>query len=401
MTRARDLARVINPTNFTVDNTNSRVGLGSTAPTAKLNVTGIVSATAFYGDGSNLEGVASAGLGTALADEGANAVIYYTDKVLGVEANTTVDVPDASSSNVAYTQYEEVSVSSGVDFIIADGDDFVPDILGISSDVQTPGLLSGGGGRVRADNYTDKAGTGAPTFNAGLNVVGLVSATSFSGDGTGLTGVASTDNIITGTAATFTGGINANSINVTGLSTFVGFVAFTTSISVGGTITYEDVTNVDSVGLITARSGIKFGAAGVGGTITATGQAEFAGVVTATSYHGDGSNLTGISVGLTTEALVTSGIVTTLNLSKQDHKVTATGICTITVTGGTEADSHTVRIINSGIATVGFSTFFLFPSGAAPSLPTADGAISLISFTVNRVGAGGTQLLAGASVNYS
>ena len=401
MTRARDLARVINPTNFTVDTSNSRVGLGSTAPTAKLNVTGIVSATAFYGDGSNLEGVASAGLGTAVEEDSTDggAQIYFTDTVLAISGDVTVNPPD--SSNIAYTQYQEISVDSGADFIIGDGDDFIPDILGISSDVQTPGLLSGGGGRVRADNYTDKAGTGAPTFNAGLNVVGLVSATSFSGDGTGLTGVASTDNIITGTAATFTGGINANSINVTGLSTFVGFVAFTTSISVGGTITYEDVTNVDSVGLITARSGIKFGAAGVGGTITATGQAEFAGVVTATSYHGDGSNLTGIEAGITTEALVTSGIVTTLNLSKQDHKVTATGICTITVTGGTEADSHTVRIINSGIATVGFSTYFLFPSGSAPSLPTADGAISLISFTVNRVGAGGTQLLAGASVNYS
>ena len=404
MTRARDLARVINPTNFTVDNTNSRVGLGSTAPTAKLNVAGIISATQFFGDGSNLEGVASAGLGTALADEGANAVIYYTDKVLGVEANTTVDVPDASSSNVAYTQYEEVSVSSGVDFIIADGDDFVPDILGISSDVQTPGLLSGGGGRVRADNYTDKAGTGAPTFNAGLNVVGLVSATSFSGDGTGLTGVASTDNIITGTAATFTGGINANSINVTGLSTFVGFVAFTTSISVGGTITYEDVTNVDSVGLITARSGIEFGTSGVGGTITAAGQAEFTGVVTATSFHGDGSNLTGIAVGLNTEAGTASGIVTHVRLSSaQDHKITATGFTTITSSGsGTEGESHTIRIVNSGIATVGFSTYFLFPSGSAPSLPTADGAISLISFTVHdSVGAGCTQLLAGASVNYS
>ena len=404
MTRARDLARVINPTNFTVDNTNSRIGLGSTAPTAKLNVAGIISATQFFGDGSNLEGVASAGLGTALADEGANAVIYYTDKVLGVEANTTVDVPDASSSNVAYTQYEEVSVSSGIDFIIADGDDFVPDILGISSDVQTPGLLSGGGGRVRADNYTDKAGTGAPTFNAGLNVVGLVSATSFSGDGTGLTGVASTDNIITGTAATFTGGINANSINVTGLSTFVGFVAFTTSISVGGTITYEDVTNVDSVGLITARSGIEFGTSGVGGTITAAGQAEFTGVVTATSFHGDGSNLTGIAVGLNTEAGTASGIVTHVRLSSaQDHKITATGFTTITSSGsGTEGESHTIRIVNSGIATVGFSTYFLFPSGSAPSLPTADGAISLISFTVHdSVGAGCTQLLAGASVNYS
>ena len=398
MTRARDLARVINPTNFTVDAVNSRVGLGSENPTAKLNVSGIVSATSFYGDGSNLEGVASAGLGTALADEGANAVIYYTDKVLGVEANTTVDVPDASSSNVAYTQYEEVSVSSGIDFIIADGDDFVPDILGISSDVQTPGLLSGGGGRVRADNYTDKAGTGAPTFNAGLNVVGLVSATSFSGDGTGLTGVASTDNIITGTAATFTGGINANSINVTGLSTFVGFVAFTTSISVGGTITYEDVTNVDSIGVITARSGIKFAGVQVG-----TGQSFGANGPTAV-YYGDGSNLTGIAVGLNTEAGTASGIVTHVRLSSaQDHKITATGITTITSSGsGTEGESHTIRIVNSGIATVGFSTYFLFPSGAAPTLPTADGAISLISFTVHdSVGAGCTQLLAGASVNYS
>ena len=81
--------------------------------------------------------------------------------------------------------------------------------------------------------------------------------------------------------------------------------------------------------------------------------------------------------------------------------MTASGITTITVSGGTEADSHTVRIINSGITTVGFSTYFLFPSGSAPSLPTANGAISLISFTVNRVGAGGTQLLAGASVNFS
>ena len=398
MTRARDLSRLTNPTNFTVDAVNSRVGLGSENPTAKLNVSGIVSATSFYGDGSNLEGVASAGLGTALADEGANAVIYYTDKVLGVEANTTVDVPDASSSNVAYTQYEEVSVSSGIDFIIADGDDFVPDILGISSDVQTPGLLSGGGGRVRADNYTNKAGTGAPTFNAGLNVVGLVSATSFSGDGTGLTGVASTDNIITGTAATFTGGIVADQSDVS-VRNLTGVAATFT-----GVLTYEDVTNVDSVGIVTARGGVEFGASGVGGTITATGQAEFAGVVTATSYHGDGSNLTGIAVGLNTEAGTASGIVTHVRLSSaQDHKITATGFTTITSSGsGTEGESHTIRIVNSGIATVGFSTYFLFPSGAAPSLPTADGAISLISFTVHdSVGAGCTQLLAGASVNYS
>ena len=127
-----------------------------------------------------------------------------------------------------------------------------------------------------------------------------------------------------------------------------------------------------------------------------------AGVCTAAEFHGDGSALTGIEVGITTAAAVVSGIVTTLDLSSaQDHKLTVSGITTITCSGGSEGDSHTVRIINSGITTVGFSTFFLFPSGADPSMPTADGAISLISFTVNRVGAGGTQLLAGAALNYS
>ena len=106
--------------------------------------------------------------------------------------------------------------------------------------------------------------------------------------------------------------------------------------------------------------------------------------------------------GLTTAAHVANNAVVTLDLTAAvDHKVTATGICTITCTGGTEAQSHTIRIINSGSATVGFSTYFLFPSGNAPVLPSTDGAINLISFTVNRVGAAGTQLLAGASLNFS
>ena len=72
--------------------------------------------------------------------------------------------------------------------------------------------------------------------------------------------------------------------------------------------------------------------------------------------------------------------------------------------GGSEGNSHTLRIHNSGITTVGFSTYFLFPSGSLPNLPTADGTISLISFTVHRqAGAVGlaTVLLSGASVNFS
>ena len=226
--------------------------------------------------------------------------------------------------------------------------------------------------KVRADNISNRANDGAPalTFGAEIPV------------GYGITG--------------------AGGINVGGAATISG------NLTVGGVLTYDDVTNVDSLGIVTARSGVELGAAGVGGTFSATGFGSLegglnvAGVVTATSFSGDGSALTGIAVGLNTAAASVSGILTTLDLSSaQDHKLTVSGISTITVKGGTEGDSHTVRIINSGITTVGFSTFFLFPSGADPSMPTADGAISLISFTVNRVGAGGTQLLAGAALNYS
>ena len=114
-----------------------------------------------------------------------------------------------------------------------------------------------------------------------------------------------------------------------------------------------------------------------------------------------GANLLGISVGITTEALVkTNGQTATLDLSKDDHKVTATGTVTIDTTGGTEADSHTLRIVNNGTATINFSNKFLFPSGGTPNLPTASGAISLISFTVHQT-TGTVKLLAGASVNFS
>lgn len=69
---------------------------------------------------------------------------------------------------------------------------------------------------------------------------------------------------------------------------------FSGNVSVGGTLTYEDVTNVDSIGVVTARSGIKFGLAGVGGTVTADGHAEFVGVCTASSFNGGDGDFTGI-----------------------------------------------------------------------------------------------------------
>ena len=290
--------------------------------------------------------------------------------------------------------------------------------------------------QINVDTIRSRTGT-APQLDKGAEVTvgyGITGA-----GGINISGVVTCGGV-TATGLSGTPDITVNNVTA-GFGTFTEFVAFSTSISVGGTITYEDTTNVDAVGLITARSGIEFGASGVGGTITGTGQAEFAGVVTATSFSGSGANLTGvisgieieqagssvgtaltivnfnsgatitasgagatvtISAGIQTNAGFSTNTVRTLSIgSYQDHKETVTGFVTFTSTGGSEGESHTLRIINSGIATVGFSTYFLWPSGSSPSVPTADGTISLISFTVQRVGTAGTQLLAGASLDFS
>ena len=211
--------------------------------------------------------------------------------------------------------------------------------------------------RIRANTITNQNANGAPNFPDGITVSGVITSTT----------------------------LNAN---VTGDLTVTG------NVGVGGTLTYEDVTNIDSVGIITARTDVL-----VGSTIKLGASS---GIVTATSYRGDGSQLTGISVGIATEAsTATDGTTVVLDLSKDDHKVLAAGVVTIDVTGGTEGHSHTLRIENTGIATVGFATHFLFPSGATPGLPVASGTKSMISFTVHKVGAAGTELFTGASVSFS
>ena len=87
---------------------------------------------------------------------------------------------------------------------------------------------------------------------------------------------------------------------VSAAATFSGdLTRFDGAVSIGGTLTYEDVTNVDAIGIVTARGGMQFGAAGVGGTVTSVGNATFAGIVTASSFVG---NLTGTASDATAAA---------------------------------------------------------------------------------------------------
>ena len=124
--------------------------------------------------------------------------------------------------------------------------------------------------KVRSDNISNRADDGAPklvygaevpvgygiTGAGGINITGIATAASFSGN--------------------LTGNVTGNIAGATG--------SFTGNVSVGGTLTYEDVTNIDSVGIITARTGIKVLAGGINAV----------GVVTATSFVGDGSGLSGV-----------------------------------------------------------------------------------------------------------
>ena len=268
--------------------------------------------------------------------------------------------------------------------------------------------------------------SGGFKVGTGISIVGTgIAATAFYGDGSQLTGItagatlsagsgdqrvvltsltsgtmtsAATDaelsyNSSTNTlsATTFNGSLTGDVTgNVTGTA-----ATFSGDVSVGGTLTYQDVTNVDSVGLITARSGIRIG---TGGTVGPVGS----GIVT---YYGDGSQLSGISAGISTTALSPSANTTViLNLSTaQHHDLTlSAGITTITCEGGTFGESHSVVITqpSSGIATIGFSTYFLFPSGSVPSMSEGGSKVDLVSFVVKQAGAGGTELLASAGLNY-
>ena len=135
---------------------------------------------------------------------------------------------------------------------------------------------------IRADSIKNRAGTGAPDFPNGITVTGVVTATT-------------------------------TSQNITGDLTVSG------SLGVGGTVTYEDVKNVDSIGIITARSGIQIGA---GGTIGSSG----GGIVT---YFGDGSQLTGIDA----TQIATGNTKVQTVASRIDNKIDNVGVLTVTSAG--------------------------------------------------------------------
>ena len=172
------------------------------------------------------------------------------------------------------------------------------------------------------------------------------------------------------------GGLSATDGFFSGIVTAVGDASFSGNVSVGGTLTYEDVTNIDAVGLVTARNGIVVGSGitlskdgdifatgittisenlkvGTGVTISPDGDGFFTGVVTATTFKGDGSQLSNVTS-------------TTINNNADNRLITGSG------TANTLEGEATLTYN-------GTDTFELQPASATPAIFVGDS---------NRTGAG-------------
>ena len=267
MSRARELARLANANAISVDTSNN-VGLGTTSSIQyKLDVVG----------DANFTGVITA------------TAIHNADGVVGGAATDNINSNNIKVSGITTLGTTSTIVGSAV------------------------------------------------TFDAsGGTVVGVLTATSFEGDGSSLTGVAATDYIVSNSLkvlgiSTFSGEVTAaGGVDVTGGVKSAGIVTFTNTtastssatgalvvsggvgiagslhvgenVSVGGTLTYEDVTNIDVIGIITARAGVLVN--GGRGIDIAGGGLEVAGITTlgtnvkigsaVTFNNNSGINVTGI-----------------------------------------------------------------------------------------------------------
>ena len=270
---------------------------------------------------------------------------------------------------------------------------------------------------------------------------GVVTASSFAGDGSALTGVASTDNIITSTASTFTGAVNitgaadGNLLNVSGITTVGILTVFDTTqstsastgglvihggvgiakslfvdgnVTIGGTLTYEDMTNTDNLGFGTFRKGIEVqGAGSTTTTLNVTGiatigvglsladniKAKFGNSGDLAIYH-DGSNSYIEDAATGSLKIGSDGLLIQLpDYSETMASFTANGAVDLYYNDTKRFETHNTGVKVTGIATISSD---LNVAGI-----TTVGILTAYESITVKVGAGSTELTTALSAKAS
>ena len=171
-----------------------------------------------------------------------------------------------------------------------------------ASGVITATSFSGDGSGLENVEVVGVNTSGTSTFS-NINASGVITATSFSGDGSNLSNTGSTLSAASGsqrvvltsqTSGTMTASSTDSDLAYNASTNTLSVVNFSASgnVSIAGTLTYEDVTNVDSIGLITARSGVKVQTGSATTALVVEGDTRVTGILTigTSSITLDGTN---------------------------------------------------------------------------------------------------------------
>ena len=241
---------------------------------------------------------------------------------------------------------------------------------------------------IRVDTFKAEDGIGAPSFPNGIQVTGIVTATVLD---TTVPFLNAGSNVQLGnagvvTATTFKGNIEGTT------GTF-------TNVSVGGTLTYEDVTNVDSLGIVTARIGVNVpaGEVAVGNNI----QLGNAGVATATLFSGPsqiGIQSGGVQIGAGITQLNFIGVGNTFAVNGTTVNVSIAGGAGAGGTWGSNAVGvHTDKIVGINTTTVAGSATSEGALQVRGNISIQEGLLTLDSniHTSVSIGTGRNALLIG------
>ena len=309
----------------------------------------------------------------------------------GVIQNPNQDF-NVSGSNITFT----VAPASGLTFFGT--------ILGTDVSLNTiadasvsPAKLSAGG--------PSWSGDGTVGITSGLTVTGVTTiggSASIGGDTT-IAGTTESTSKDTGSLV-LEGGLGLEGNIFAGGSLTAVNGTFSGDVSVGGTLTKQDVTNVDSVGLITARSGIKVNAGGVdiaAGGISAVGVGSISAGAAGTVTIGYGNTTLIVDGGARVLGILTVG-TSSLTLDGTNNKVNVGSGVTVDATGyriGNDTFLHAtgaaLPFLNVAGVTTSTGGFMIGITSGATNI--TNGPIK----TLNFVGAGNTFNVTGTTVDIS